>query len=144
MRRCICHSALLSICTSSQMSFLVLQLGDQALELYFLGILKDWKAPQNLTRVLYEKTTDMSSLRKLHLYIIMDTQMLRNLRDNMDDHPKEFLIDLLEASRDRPVYVSSHSACDGLNEWIAGKKARFCEHYHEYPRLDSYPVYEPT
>jgi hypothetical protein len=56
----------------------------------------------------------------------------------------EFLLDLLVASRDKRVYVGSRSALENPAEWIAEKKARFGELYHEHPRLDSYPKNEPT
>jgi hypothetical protein len=81
----------------------VQQLQDRALELYFLRFLKYWEAPQDLTQVVYEQTADKSALRKLHVDILIETFGFENIRDYMHDDPKEYLLDLLEASRDRQV-----------------------------------------
>jgi hypothetical protein len=125
-------------------AYMVQQLKDRALELYFLRFLKDWEAPQDLTQVVYEQTADSSALRKLHVDVLIETFSFENIRDYMYDDPKEFVYDLFETCRDRQVYPGSCTAFDGLNKWVVEKKARFCELYHEHQRLDSYPVYEPT
>jgi hypothetical protein len=125
-------------------AYIVQELKDRALELYFLRFLKDWEVPQDLTQVVYERSESKSSLRKLHVDILMDTFSFENIREYIHDDPKEFFVDLLEASRDRQVSVGSCSAFVSFTEWIAEKKARFCELYHEHPKLKSYPAYEPT
>jgi hypothetical protein len=123
--------------------YMVQELKDRALELYFLRFLKDWQAPQDLTRSIYEKTADVSSLRKLHIDILVETFSFENLREYMHDDPKEFLVDLLEACRDRQTAPGSCSAIDEFSQWVENKKARFCELYHEHARLQSYPTFEP-
>jgi hypothetical protein len=122
---------------------MVQQLKDRALELYFLRFLKDWEAPQDLTRIVYEKTAGASSMRKVHVDILIETFGFENLREYIDDDPKEFFIDLLEACRDRQVSPGSCSAFIKFTQWIEEKKARFCELYHEHPALELYPTYEP-
>jgi hypothetical protein len=125
-------------------AYVVQQLKDRTLELYFLRFLKDWEASQDLTRVLYEKTADKSALRKLHVDILLETFGFENIRDYIDDDPKEFMVDLVETCRDKQIFPGSCKAFNGLAEWVEEKKACFCEIYHEHPMLESYPVYEPA
>lgn len=123
-------------------SLMVPQLKDRALELYFLRFLKDWEAPQDLTSDLYKNTPADSSLRKLHVDIIVGTFGFDNIRDYMEDDPKKFFIDLLEVCRDRQLSPGSCSAFFGITQWIKEKKFRFCELCHEHAKLASYPVFE--
>jgi hypothetical protein len=121
---------------------IVQQLKDRALELYFLRFLKDWEASQNLTRVVYEKTAGNSSLRKLHVDILIETFGFQNLRAWMDEDPKEYLVDLLEVCRIKQIAPGSCSAFNQLTQWVEEKKVRFCELYHEHSKVESHPVYE--
>jgi hypothetical protein len=114
-------------------AYMVQQLKDRALKLYFLRFLKDWQAPQDLTRPVYEKTAKVSSLRKLHVDIVVEAFSFDNVREYMDDDPKEFPVDLLEACRDRQIAPGSCSAIDRFlamgrgeeGENVAGSNVNF-------------------
>jgi len=124
--------------------YMVHELKDRALDLYLLRFIRDWTALQDFTAIIYEKTSEDSSLRKLHVDILIETFGFENLREWLSEDPKAFLGDVMEACRDRGIVLGS---CPGVANgrgahWIAEKKATFCQNYHEHPRLDSYPVFQ--
>jgi hypothetical protein len=125
--------------------YLIQELKDRALDFYLLRFFKDWTAPQEMTSRIYEKTPEGASLWKLHVDIMVETFGFENLREWMHDDPKVFLADVMETCRDKKIALGS---CPGVANgrgalWMAEKKARFCEKYHEHPILDSYPTFEP-
>ena len=124
--------------------YMVQDLKDRALDLYLLRFIKEWTALQDFTSMIYEKTSEESSLRKLHVDILVETFGFENLREWLSDDPKDFLGDVMEACRDKGIVLGS---CPGVANgkgayWIAEKKTRFCEKYHEHPRLDAYPAFQ--
>ncbi|KAH7080077.1 hypothetical protein BKA63DRAFT_234670 [Paraphoma chrysanthemicola] len=57
------------------------QLKNRILELFFMQMLKDWAISTPVTSLVYDKTTQISLLRKLHFDVCIETSGLANLRD---------------------------------------------------------------
>jgi hypothetical protein len=91
--------------------YIIRELKDRALELYLLHFIKDWTAPQEFTRPIYENTSGESSLRRLHVDILVETFGFENLREWLNDDPKEFLSDVMEACCNRKIVLGS---CPGI------------------------------
>jgi hypothetical protein len=125
---------------------MVQELKDKVLDQYLLHFMKDWTALRPYTGMIYAKNTPGSSLRKLHVDILVETFEFEDLRLWSDEDPKEFLVDIMETCREKQLILGS---CPGLAEgrvsmWKAVNKASFCELYHEHPRLESYPAFQPV
>jgi hypothetical protein len=87
------------------------QLKNRALELYFMKDVKDWVVSFVNTAELYEKLPDSSSLRRLHVDLLLETSDFDTWRTSLEDLPKDFVADLFDQCRERKVVpgpVSAH------------------------------------
>jgi hypothetical protein len=125
--------------------YMVQELKDRALDLYLLHFFKNWTALRPYTSKIYTNTSPEFSLRKLHVDILIETFEFEDLRVWSNDDPKDFLVDIMEICREKNLVLGScPGLADGIAHWKEVNKAVFCQMYHEHPRLESYPAFEPT
>ncbi|KAH4269210.1 hypothetical protein HBI04_060910 [Parastagonospora nodorum] len=112
---------------------MVPQLKDRAVELYFLKDTKTWAVNLCNTHELYEKTSESSLLRTLHVDLLIEAYNFNDWRTNSKDMPNEFIADLFESCRERKIVPGSLSALEkGTTSYLKKKRTSFCEKYHEH------------
>jgi hypothetical protein len=112
---------------------MVQQLKNRASELFFLRMVKEWVVQLDITSKLYEVTTEMSLLRKLHVNICLDTYGFENFRADACYVPKDFYVDLVERCQElETVPGFAPGLKSGEDKWITKTKSCFCDKYHEH------------
>ena len=116
----------------------VQQLRNRVLDVFFLFVSKVWEAHTPYTTRIYNDTAEASSLRKLHVDILLQIWSFEDWESDMNNHPKEFLADLLETCRKKKIVFGSVHGMD--NDWDAymnEMRTHFCENYHEHSEAET-------
>lgn len=70
--------------------YMVQRLKDLALGHYLLRDITDWRVDWGHLSVLYKRTSQTSSLRRLHVDLPLETFSFKEIHDHIDDLPKDF------------------------------------------------------
>lgn len=123
----------------------VAQLKNRALELYFSKFCKDWSINILNSAMLYEKTAESSSLRRLHTDQLLQTWDFEDWRNISKDVPKDFIEDLFDRCREQKAVPGSlFGVRKGRDTWIKEMAKSFCTKYHEHVDLESSASIEIT
>ncbi|KAH7086391.1 hypothetical protein FB567DRAFT_593335 [Paraphoma chrysanthemicola] len=122
--------------------YMVEQLKNRTVELFFMRVLKDWSVSMYVTSLMYDKTTQTSLLRKLHVDICIETYRFENLRDEAKEWPQDFVIDLLVGSQHNNMVPGACTEFikDGRVAWIQKMVKGFCSKYHEHGEPERRPI----
>ena len=126
--------------------YMVQNLKNRALELYFLSVFKKWLLHPSLAEFIYDHTTASSPLRLLHIDIMSELSSWADWAEDVVDLPKEFIADLFDVCRKEWVVPGSGYGLvrnGGKEGWFKAKRGNFCERYHDHSKREPRAITEP-
>jgi hypothetical protein len=113
------------------------------LDLHLTTVVDRWALALKWTGSIYMQTAESAELRKLYVDLYSDIGELKKLEKFKDILPREFLLDLLIACRDKNLAPGAAYALSeaggGKATWFGKTKAGFCGKYHDHTTMETRP-----